>query len=159
MPKDTLYKPEYDARAKKCCQFGGIDTDLAELFGVTKTTINNWKNEFPSFKEALQAGKDEFDSGKVENALLRRALGFEYKEVKTALDENGKAIPDQTVITQKQALPDTGACAFWLKNRNPARWRDKQEQVIHDERSDLDLSKLSNDELKHFKELIDKCNK
>lgn len=160
MPKETSkYKPEYDKQAEVACKLGATDANLAELFGVSITTIQNWKLNHKTFFDTVKNAKDFYDTEGVENALLKRAKGFEYKEVKTVLDANGKAIPDQTQVTQKQALPDTGACAFWLKNRNPARWRDKQEQVITDDRSDIDLSKLSDDELKQFKELIEKCNK
>lgn len=130
MPESkSKYKLEYDKQSEVACRLGATDKELAEMFQVDVRTIQNWKNEHEAFFHSIKKGKDFFDTEIVENALLKRARGFEYKEVKTVLDTNGKAIPDQTQITQRQALPDTGACAFWLKNRNPARWRDKPEQT------------------------------
>ena len=55
----------------------------------------------------------------VENALLKAALGYEYDEVKETV--NG------TETTTKYAQPNTTALIFWLKNRKPKEWRDKQE--------------------------------
>lgn len=158
MPKETSkYRPEYDKQAEKCCQFGGNDEDLARLFNVDVRTIYNWKQEHESFFHAVKKGKWIFDTGRVESTLLKKILGYEYKEVKVALDANGKAIPDQTIVTQKQAHPDTGAIIWWLKNRDPKNWRDKQEQVIKDERSKLDLSKLTDEELEILQQLHAKC--
>ena len=59
----------------------------------------------------------------VENALLKRALGYEYDEITT---EYGKEIKRVT----KQVVPDVTAQIFWLKNRKPDQWRDKQ-QIEH----------------------------
>lgn len=82
---------------------------------------------FPEFLNALKKGKAPVDQ-EVENALLRRALGFEYKEVieeETKL-ENGK-VKKYTKTVKRVALPDVTAQIFWLKNRRPDRWREKQD--------------------------------
>lgn len=64
----------------------------------------------------------------VENALLRRALGFEYKEV---IEEETKLangmVKKYTKTVKRVALPDVTAQIFWLKNRRPDRWREKQD--------------------------------
>lgn len=158
MPKETTkYKPEYDRQAYKAGCAGFTDKDLADMFGVNVSTITRWKQNHETFCTSFKKGKDDFDSDKVENALLRKALGFEYKETQTNLGADGEPILEQTRITHKIALPDTGAIAFWLKNRKSKRWKDKIEQIITDERSTLDFSKLTNDELDKFKELFAKC--
>ena len=63
----------------------------------------------------------------VENALLKRALGYEYIEerVESGKDGNKKFI--KTVQVTKHVPPDTTALIFWLKNRRPKNWRDKQQ--------------------------------
>ena len=74
----------------------------------------------------------------VENALLKRAMGYQYEETITEVeevptgkyDDEGKPIMKQVKHirkVQKTALPDTTAQIFWLKNRRPDRWRDKQD--------------------------------
>lgn len=60
----------------------------------------------------------------VENALLKRALGYEYMEERVEISEKDGRKVIQTV---KTVIPDTTAQIFWLKNRRPDRWRDKPE--------------------------------
>lgn len=125
--RPTKYKPEYDNMAYLHCRKAGAkDSDLGELFGVAEQTINNWKNDHPSFLESLKKGKDEFDTDSVENALLNRALGCKVKETRISGGGDDDQAP-AAVETVKELPPDPTACIFWLKNRNPERWRDKVE--------------------------------
>lgn len=83
----------------------------------------------------------------VENALLKRALGYSYTETITdfelsdELDEDGnpkKKIKNVRMI-KKEVAPDVGAAAFWLKNRRPDRWRDKREEQVQVTGADYSL--------------------
>ena len=87
-------------------------------------TLYEWKKKYPEISEALKKGKEVVDI-QVENALLKRALGYEYVEDKVEMGPNGKKVT-QTI---KQVIPDTTAQIFWLKNRRPDKWRDKQLEV------------------------------
>mgnify|MGYP006311803415 CR=1 FL=1 len=75
------------------------------------------------FAEALKKGKQVVDA-KVEKSLLKRALGYEFEEVKVTVNESGQKKVEKT---KKQIKPDTTAQIFWLKNRLPDKWRDKHE--------------------------------
>lgn len=230
LTKEGLIKIEGWARD------GLADKQIAENIGVSERTFTEWKKKFPSVSSVLKKGKEVVDR-QVENALLKRALGYEYTEdtyeliadtgqkkrhddvqdltedqweislayfdhrcaycgkaaelTKDHLDplKNGgkltfanvvpackscnsskkdhqwmawyqkkkyydqqKArkiteyvnfamlLPDanshedgRLVMTKKvtkQKAPDTGAVAFWLKNRKPDVWRDKREMEI-----------------------------
>ena len=120
---NSKYKPEYCEQARKLCLLGATDIKVADFFGVTKTTVNNWKNDHPEFFDSIKKGKDEYDTELVESSLLKRALGYQIVEVK---EETGGEV-DKTTKTTKQVAGDTTAMIFWLKNRNPDRWRDKQQ--------------------------------
>lgn len=62
----------------------------------------------------------------VENALLKRALGYSYEEVTTEIEEMADGSQKKHVKrTTKMVPPDTTAQIFWLKNRRPDKWRDK----------------------------------
>lgn len=112
-----------DRARKLCSQFGDDNDMLATSFGVTIATLHNWKKEHPEFLDAIKEGKDLFDSDTVERSLLHRAIGYSCIEEKVFLDKGEPVI----VKTTKHYPPDTTAMIFWLKNRQPARWRDKQE--------------------------------
>ena len=76
--------------------------------------------------DALKKGKEVIDR-QVENALLKRALGYEYVETTKELTDLGLTVTKQVT---KQVAPDTTAQIFWLKNRKPQEWRDKKETEV-----------------------------
>lgn len=121
--RPTKYKEEYCIQAEKLCKKGFIDVEIADFFEVNVDTIYEWKKKHPKFSDALKDGKRHSDS-KVEDSLYNRALGYEFQEVKEEL-EGGTVT--RTTKTTKQLAGDTTAQIFWLKNRQPERWRDKQE--------------------------------
>ena len=122
MARPEKFKPEYVAIAKKACDLGATDMDLAEMFGVSLRTISYWRSGKPEFAEALRVGKDEADK-RVEQALFNRAMGYSHE------DTDIRVIEGQVVVTPfiKHYAPDTTACIFWLKNRKPNEWREKRE--------------------------------
>lgn len=99
---------------------GLTDEQIAGNMGVRASTLYEWKNRFPEISEALKKGKEVVDY-QVENALLKRALGYEYTEVMVEESTDGTKRRE----TVKQVVPDVTAQIFWLKNRRPDRWRDK----------------------------------
>lgn len=102
---------------------GLTDEQIAHNIGITRETLNQWKHRFPDISDTLKKGKEVVDI-QVENALLKRALGYEYTEEKVEISEkDGKKV----VQTVKHVAPDTTAQIFWLKNRRPEKWRDKPE--------------------------------
>ena len=102
---------------------GLVDEQIAQNIGIRAATLYEWKKRFPQFSEALKKGKEIVDR-QVENALLKRALGYEYEEIKEKFE--GGVLTERTV-TKKEVVADTTAQIFWLKNRRPDTWRDKPE--------------------------------
>lgn len=102
---------------------GLTDEQIASNMGINVGTLYRWKQSHCEICEALKKGKEVVDR-LVENALLKRALGFEYEEVSNKY-ENG--VLTERKVTKKQVVPDTTAQIFWLKNRKPEEWRDKRE--------------------------------
>lgn len=119
--------PEGLLRIEGWARDGLIDEQIAKNIGISRSTLSVWKTKYPDISDALKRGKEVVDR-QVENALLKRALGYEYKEIKEK-EEYG-AITEKTT-TIKQVIPDTTAQIFWLKNRKPDKWRDKPEYEDH----------------------------
>ena len=99
---------------------GFTDRELAELFDVSLSTIEKWRRQREEFRNVLKIGKAEADK-RVERSLYERATGYSYNTVKIFRDKNGKVIKVPYV---EHVPPDVTAQIFWLKNRDPARWRD-----------------------------------
>ena len=100
---------------------GLTDEQLAQKMGINVATLYRWKQDHCEICEALKKGKDVVDT-QVENALLKRALGYDYQEQRIEVSEKDG---EKVIQVVKHVAPDVGAAAFWLKNRRPDRWRDK----------------------------------
>ena len=100
---------------------GRTDEQIAHNIGISRGTLYDWKKAYPDISNALKRGKDVVDI-EVENALLKRAMGYDYVEERVEVNGNGKRKVTQTT---KHIPGDTTAQIFWLKNRRADRWRDK----------------------------------
>lgn len=148
---------------------GLTDEQIAKNLGISVDTFYRYKKEYSEFSEALKKGKEVIDF-EVENKLLKRALGYEYEEVTTERvprkDEKGNAVTDihgfplyemvTTKKVKKEVVPDTTAQIFWLKNRKPMEWRDKQD-IEHTGSVNVNnpYKELSTEELKKLAALGD----
>ena len=118
------YKEEYAEMAYNIALLGATDKQLADIFQVTEATINGWKKTHFEFFDSLKRGKAEADT-KVTRSLFERANGYEAPDLYIT-QYQGQVITKQII---KFYPPDVLACIFWLKNRQPALWRDR---VDHD---------------------------
>ena len=112
--------PESLTRLEGWARDGLTDEQIAQKMGISKGTLYDWKNKFPEFSNALKNGKEVVDT-LVENALLKRALGYNYLEI---TEEDGDLGYKKKTV-HKQIPSDVTAQIFWLKNRRPDKWRDK----------------------------------
>jgi len=132
--RPTDFKEEFIEQARvACADLGATDEKLAKLFGVHRDTIYEWRKQHPKFEEAIRKGKDEFDSGKVEKALYKRATGIRFTEttrepcIIRKKNETAELVDLEMSVTKKisKLIPaDPTSMIFWLKNRQPERWKD-----------------------------------
>ena len=108
---------------------GLTDEQIALKMGIGISTFYEWLNKFPELSDAIKKGKAPVDI-EVESALLKRALGYDYEEVITEVEELGEGRQKKHIRKIKKHMPgETAAQIFWLKNRRPGRWRDKIESA------------------------------
>lgn len=110
---------------------GLIDSQIAKNMGVAYSTLREWVKKFPALSAVLKESKEVVDR-EVENALLKRALGYSYTETKTKKEDG---VITEVTTTVKEVVPDVTAQIFWLKNRKPETWRDK---VVYTDESELE---------------------
>lgn len=118
------YKPEYIEQARKLCELGATDVELANFFGVERTSIWRWSSRYPEFAAALKTGKAAADD-RVEQSLYHRAVGYTY-DAEKVFQFQGQIVRAPVV---EHVPPDTTAMIFWLKNRKQAEWRDRHEHT------------------------------
>ena len=148
--RPTKYKPSYCKTAKSLAKLGATDFEIAQFIGVSYSTLRLWLSQHPKFSAAIKLGKAPPDK-RTERSLYARANGYTYeaeeiflvdKVVETPYRDaagvlDPKAPPTITrtkevlrVPVIKHLAPDTGAIAFWLKNRRKDEWRDRHEHEI-----------------------------
>lgn len=123
--RPTKYKPEMDHQCYKLALLGLTNEQMANVLDIDVSTFYAWINEKPIFSEAIKKGKDIADA-EVAHSLHKRALGYTEKEQK-AFQHEGKIIIAEI---EKNVAPDTGAAAFWLKNRQSQKWRNNPVEEV-----------------------------
>ena len=109
---------------------GLTDEQIAHNMGCNVRTLYDWKRAYPPIDRALKTGKEVVDI-QVENALFKRAIGYDYEEVKTIIETLPGGEKRQRAERTKKHVPgDTTAQIFWLKNRKPIEWRDRRETML-----------------------------
>lgn len=105
---------------------------IAHNMGITRNTLNEWRNRFKGIDDALKRTREIVDL-EVENALYKRAMGYDYDEeiYQRKVDKaTGEESMELIKKVTKHVPPDTTAQIFWLKNRKPEEWRDKREVAV-----------------------------
>ena len=104
--------------------------DIANRIGISISTLRAWRAQYPEIDEALKKGREIIDY-KVENALLKSALGYKTKEVKiTTTMRHGKVVETVKEVTDKEQAPNVSAIQCWLYNRLPHKWKKNRDNLI-----------------------------
>lgn len=104
-------------------KLGLFDKQIAKNMGISLATYYLYKKKYPEIQEAIEEGKEVVDV-EVENALLKRALGYNYTLRKQKVTKDGNIIDYEE---QYHVPGETIAQIFWLKNRRPKEWRERVE--------------------------------
>ena len=102
--------------------------DIANKIGIDYSTLRRWRKKYPAIDKALKAGREIIDY-KVENALLKSALGYQTRETKViTIMRHGKVVETQTETLDKEQAPNVSAIQCWLYNRLPKKWKNMNSQ-------------------------------
>jgi len=126
MAKSKYDKNTFPEKAEYLAKKGLSDEQIWKGLGISRQTYYDYQKKYPEFLEAIKRGKKPANID-VENALYKRAKGYEYEEKQTEIiiSTNGEAKTSRIKIVKKHIPPDVGAIAFWLKNRDPENWKEK----------------------------------
>ena len=120
---DEWLQPEKLLLLEDWARQGLFDAQIAKNMGISEATLYRYKANHPEIKEALRKGKEVVDI-EVENAMLKRALGYTITINEQKVDKDGY-VHD---LKRDLHIPgDVTAQIFWLKNRRRQQWRDKVE--------------------------------
>ena len=113
----TEYKPEFCDIARKLCEEGASNAELAAHFHINISDILTWQMDHSEFSDACKLGKGRFDAH-VERALYTRAVG-QTRVVEKVKRHKGEVF----IVRYREHVPlDFGAAKTWLCNRRSADW-------------------------------------
>jgi hypothetical protein len=123
-PRLTYDKDYHDKWAFQFGLLGLTEKEIAEHFGISESTLENWKRDFFSFSKALYKGKEPADANIV-RAMYERARGYTHadEEIKVVSRGAGLGSEIERVPTIKHYPPDVQAASLWLTNRQNQRWK------------------------------------
>lgn len=106
----------------------GLSNDqIAENIGINRKTLYEWCNKYSNFRDALKKTK-EITVYEVEDAMFKAAKGYYVTETKTITNKDGKVIRIEN--HKKWIAPSTTAQIFFLKNKDPENWRERNDISI-----------------------------
>ena len=121
--RPTAYQAAHAEQARRLALLGFTDLQMAEFFGVAESTFHLWKQRHKDFSESIRAGKAVADAHVAEGLYKAATGGHTVTDTKTVSGDDGTVRTTEV----RQVPPSVSAMIFWLKNRQPDKWRDRQD--------------------------------
>ena len=120
--RPTSFRAEFVVQAYQMFLLGLVDREVAQVFGVSERTLHSWRAAHPAFRHTSTRGKAMADAN-VAHGLYQKAVGASMPETVVHVIDG---LIVKTEIT-KNFPPCERAASLWLRNRQPALWRDRVE--------------------------------
>ena len=134
--RKSLFRDHMHREGEKLAALGMTMEEIADFWNVHLRTLQRWAANRAGFRHTIRKAKAEADL-QVEGSLFKKAKGYDYLEQyyesrPMPAIEGVDQKPVMTLVKQikKHVSPDTGACVFWLLNRQNLRWKDKRQLEI-----------------------------
>lgn len=131
------------------CRRGLTKEQVAENLGISVQSYDNYVKRYEDFADAVSEGAAELEMH-IENALVKRALGYSYKEVtrerKLILNPETGEEEYKLVVTKsvtKHVTPDVGAQQYYLEHRAPKRWERVPQTYIDSVQVNADIKSIA----------------
>jgi hypothetical protein len=105
-----------------------IQKDIAKAMNLSENTLIKLKRSHPRLNQAFINGDDELKY-KLMDALFQRAVGMEYEEVQTIIEETSSGTKKRLVKTKKKSLPDFNALKYLLIIKFGRDYNERKEEI------------------------------
>ena len=116
-----------------------IQKEIAEFLGMSEKTLIKLKKAHPRLNQAFINGDDELKY-KLIDAVYQKAVGFDYEETQTIIEESKSGTKKRIVKTKKRSLPDFYALRYLLIIKFGREFNEKKDEI------DLMYQRLEKDE-------------
>ena len=108
---DQAVKPFLDEINKKIRE-GVTEEAIAKSLGISVASLNNYRNKYPEFREALSKNKGKDVLQQLINAGIQNAIGY-YKDEVSIVEKDGV----KTTTKTRKWVPANGTLnIFYVKN-------------------------------------------
>ena len=114
---ETLCQP-YLAEINKKVREGVTEAAIAKALGISVASLNNYRNKYPEFAEALSKDKGADVLQDLINAGIEAAKGS-YKENEQTyytIDENGNPVIEKVIVSKQWQPPNPALNKFYVMN-------------------------------------------
>jgi hypothetical protein len=135
------------AKILELAKFGYLDEEICEYIGIGKTTYYKYLSENTEKAEAIKRQK-VVANVEVENAMQKRAVGYEYVEEHLEYIPGGADGKTEVKVVKKikkSEPPNPTAGIFLLKNRRPTKYKERQEvdlRVVDKEQAKKEIQEM-----------------
>jgi len=105
-----------------------LQKDISEVIGVSERTIIKLKKAHPRLNQAFINGDDDLKY-KVFDALYQRAVGGDYEESQTIIEETKAGTKKRIVKTKKKVQPDVSAIKYLLLIKFGKEYNERREEI------------------------------
>ena len=120
---ETYIRPKF-SYIEEALRQGSTEQETAKALGISYASWKNYKNEHEEFNGLIVNAKQEADLPVI-SALYKAATGYEVVETKTVLKDG----EEQVITIRKFLFGNVEAQKFWLINRRPNEFKNKQDVI------------------------------
>jgi hypothetical protein len=127
---------------QKWIEAGVTIDEICERIGIASSSWFEYVNQHEVLKNLIDWSRSVTNS-RVESSLLKAAMGYEYEEIKSVIEEDKNGKKRTRIEKVKRHMPpNPTAMVFWLKNRAPNEWNDRREILIDTKAAELERKQL-----------------
>jgi hypothetical protein len=126
--RKSLFNPnKHPQQVKALAEQGKTNEQIADALNINVDTLKEWMKKYPEFSTTIKEGKAYADGEVIDSLFARAKGGIKIKEITVIQNPDGTTRKE---IKEKEMPPDVTAQKFWLMNRDPKTWRERQSQEI-----------------------------
>ena len=119
---DTFVKPKFKY-IEKSLKAGATEEDTAKAIGISYASWKLYKKAYPEFSGLIVSSKQEADLPVI-SALYESATGTKKVIERKIVTKDGVT---EEIIIEKEIPANVDAMKFWLTNRRPEEFKNKQD--------------------------------
>ena len=113
---------------KELISKGVPQVEIAKILGMSEKTMYKLKNRHPKMNQAFVFGNDDLKYTLIDT-LIKKAVGYEYEETQTTIEETKIGTKKKIVKYKKKAQPDMNAVRYLLIIKFGRDYNDKKEEI------------------------------